>query len=170
MKLTINHHFWAVLIALGTLGACTPKSGENADGQLSANELINNPNTASNESGTVDINAAQLTFETKQYDFGQVTNGEVVKYRFHFKNTGKSPLIIQNAQASCGCTVPQWPTEPIAPEDTGSIYVEFNSANRVGQQDKNVTITANTNPSNIVLNIKGEVLGIMEKGPINEEE
>jgi hypothetical protein len=158
-----------LLLALLSLGACNQsKDGKSSD-DVSAKELINNPNTDANPEGKVEVEAAAIEFSTLEYDFGKVTNGELVKYRFAFKNTGKNPLIIQNAQASCGCTVPQWPTEPIAPNDTGSIYVEFNSANRVGQQDKHVTITANTNPSNTVLSIKGEVLGILEKGPLKAE-
>ncbi len=97
--------------------------------------------------------------EGQTYDFGKVQNGEKVKYSYKFTNTGNEPLIISNCKASCGCTVPKCPTEPIAPGESGEIPVEFDSRNKPGPQSKSVTITANTNPDKIILTIKGEVEG-----------
>jgi Protein of unknown function (DUF1573) len=91
-------------------------------------------------------------------NFGKVTDGEKVVITFHFKNTGTKPLIISNVQASCGCTVPSKPEEPIAPGAEGKITAEFNSEGRVGKASKNITVTANTKESITVLMFEGEVL------------
>lgn len=84
-----------------------------------------------------------ISFEDTKHDFGTITDGEVVKHAYKFKNTGSNPLLISNAVASCGCTVPSYPKQPIPPGGEGEIIVEFNSKNRVGQQKKNVLIYSN---------------------------
>ena len=91
-------------------------------------------------------------------NFGKVTDGEKVVITFHFKNTGTKPLVISNVQASCGCTVPSKPEEPIAPGADGKITAEFNSEGRVGKASKNITVTANTKEGIAVLMFEGEVL------------
>ncbi len=101
----------------------------------------------------------QMTFAIDEYDFGKVKAGEQVTHEYPFTNTGKENLIISNAKGSCGCTVPQWPKEPIAPGKTGVIKVVFDSKSKSGPQSKRVTITANTNPPQSFLTIKGEVIG-----------
>ncbi|NJK83133.1 MAG: DUF1573 domain-containing protein [Saprospiraceae bacterium] len=100
-----------------------------------------------------------MTFDEMTFDFGTVNDGEKVRHAYKFKNTGNEPLIISNATGSCGCTVPQWPQDPIAPGATGEIMVEFDSKNKPGRQTKTVTITANTNPVTTRLTITGEVAG-----------
>ncbi|MBY0426248.1 MAG: DUF1573 domain-containing protein [Cytophagales bacterium] len=89
---------------------------------------------------------AAIKFNEDEFSFGDVEQGQVLTHTFAFTNTGKSNLLIQNAVASCGCTVPQWPKEAIAPGEKGNITVEFNSKNITGQVKKTVTITANTLP------------------------
>ncbi len=102
-----------------------------------------------------------LNFAEDTYDFGEVMEGEKVVHEYEFTNTGSEPLIISNAKGSCGCTVPQWPKEPIPPGETASIKVQFDSKGKgkVGGnvQSKRVTITANTDPVNTYLTIKGTV-------------
>lgn len=102
--------------------------------------------------------AAAIQFEESTFDFGTIKEGEKVTHVFKFKNTSDKPLTISNAQASCGCTVPQYPKEPVAPGKTGEINVVFDSNGKVGKQSKQVTITANTIPANTVINIAGEVI------------
>ena len=102
----------------------------------------------------------QMTFTSEEFDFGKVKAGEQVTHEYQFTNTGKENLIISNAKGSCGCTVPQWPKEPIAPGKTGVIKVVFDSKSKSGPQSKRVTITANTNPPQSFLTIKGEVTGV----------
>ncbi|WP_442590620.1 DUF1573 domain-containing protein [Pedobacter sp. AW31-3R] len=101
--------------------------------------------------------AAVLSFESGMYNFGKVLQGEKVTHEFKFKNTGKSPLIVTNATATCGCTVPEIPKEPVKPGATGVIKVVFNSAGKMGMQDKIVTVTSNGNPSTSEVHLIGEV-------------
>jgi hypothetical protein len=84
-----------------------------------------------------------LTFEETNYDCSDTTEGAILKHYFKFKNTGKQALIIAKAVASCGCTVPSYPKYPIAPGQSDSILLEFDSHNRIGQNHKNVLIYSN---------------------------
>ena len=99
-----------------------------------------------------------LKFDKTVHSFGKLIEADVASTVFTFTNTGKTPLIISNAQGSSGCTVPQWPREPIAAGETGEIAVTFNSSGKVGQNDKTVTVTANPNPTTIVLHVKSLVV------------
>ncbi len=98
-----------------------------------------------------------IEFEETEFDFGVVDAGEKVNHMYKFKNTGNEPLIISNAKGSCGCTVPSWPKEPIPVGGTGEIQVQFDSKGKKNKQSKRVTITANTDPAQTFLTIKGEV-------------
>jgi len=92
------------------------------------------------------------------YNFGTITEGEKVTYNFRFKNAGDKALVISSTSASCGCTVPEKPEKPILPGETGSIKVVFNSKGKVGHNEKNITVMANTQPSFPLLLLKGEVV------------
>ena len=96
-------------------------------------------------------------FTQTAHDFGNINEGDVVEHTFTFTNAGQAPLIISSATGSCGCTIPQWPKEPIPVGGTGEIQVQFNSKNKPGAQSKTVTITANTFPKITKLNIKALV-------------
>jgi len=98
-----------------------------------------------------------MSFDATEFDFGTVDEGEKVSHSYTFKNTGDEPLILSNAKGSCGCTVPKWPKEPIPPGEDGEITVEFNSKNKKGKRNQKVTITANTNPPQTFIYLKGEV-------------
>jgi len=98
-----------------------------------------------------------MSFDETTFDFGTVTEGEKVSHTYKFTNAGDEPLILQNAKGSCGCTVPQWPREPIAPGASGEITVEFNSKGKAGDRNQKVTITANTNPAQSFIYLKGKV-------------
>ena len=101
----------------------------------------------------------KITFaETGIYDFGQLTEGDTVEHTFAFTNTGEFPLIINNITASCGCTTPEWPREPVAPGGKSSIRVRFNSRGKMGQQNKTITVFANTDPSMTDLQFKALVI------------
>ena len=94
------------------------------------------------------------------YDFGKVTEGEIVEYSYRFKNAGDKPLVItEQPHASCGCTIAERPEEPIMPGDTGFIKVKFDSKNRPGEAHKTVTVNSNTNPPFPELLLKGTVMG-----------
>lgn len=99
-----------------------------------------------------------INFQEEFHDFGEVPEGEIVEHTFTFTNEGEGPLIISNAAGSCGCTVPEWPRQPIAPGQQGQIKVSFNSKGRAGRQDKRVTLTTNAVPQSKVLNITSTVI------------
>ncbi len=100
-------------------------------------------------------------FEEMVFDYGEVVEGTMVKHQYKFKNTGNEPLVISDAKGSCGCTVPDWPREPIPPGGTGVINVQFDSKGKGSddgqKQSKRVTVTANTNPAQTYLTISGVV-------------
>lgn len=91
------------------------------------------------------------------FDFGTVKEGETVTHSFSFKNTGSKPLVIMTAQASCGCTVPEKPEEPIQPGGTGVIKAVFHSKDRSGHQEKTIRVTSNARPEFGTLILTGNV-------------
>jgi hypothetical protein len=95
-----------------------------------------------------------ISFERTAHDFGRIESGPKYKTTFKFTNTGAADLLISNAKASCGCTVPSYSTEPIKPGQSGEINVEFDSKGREGQQLKLITVTTNTDPKDNVLTLK----------------
>jgi hypothetical protein len=101
---------------------------------------------------------AAITFETERHDFGRLVDGEVVEYSFKFKNTGTGDLLIANASASCGCTVPDYPKQLIKPGEDNFIKVRFDSKGKIGTFEKSVMITANTEPRETVIYITGLVV------------
>lgn len=99
-----------------------------------------------------------IAYAEEVFDFGTITEGEKVTHVFNFTNTGDADLVIVSAKGSCGCTVPEWPKEPIAPGEEGKISVVFNSEGKKGMQNKRVSIVANTEPSTTAVTLKGEVI------------
>ena len=104
-----------------------------------------------------DGSGAVLEVEEEAYDFGTVKEGEKVEHEFTFTNTGSSPLILSNVQASCGCTTPEYSKNPIAPGEQGLVKVVFNSAGQLGKQHKVITVTSNAATRNTLLHLRGEV-------------
>jgi hypothetical protein len=101
------------------------------------------------------------------YNFNPVTEGEKVVYNYRFKNTGTKPLVIVEATASCGCTVPQKPEKPILPGETGFIKVVFDSKGRVGEAHKTITVISNAKPEFPQLILTGKVLASEKTAPTN---
>ena len=99
-----------------------------------------------------------LTFKQEEHDFGRIREGVVAEYSFSYTNTGTQPLVLSEVRPSCGCTVPDWSREPLAPGKTAAIKVKYNSAGRPGRFDKTITITYNNTDDTKVLFIKGEVI------------
>jgi Protein of unknown function (DUF1573) len=98
-----------------------------------------------------------VEFEKADHDFGKVAEGQKVAFKYMFKNTGQAPLIIQNAQPSCGCTVPDWTKEPVPVGGTGFVRAEFDTSGKSGAQTKSITVTANTWPKVTTLHFKADV-------------
>lgn len=155
-----------ILVVLVHLaGSCSPTEAEleeeksvqevmSAPG-ISNSEIIRSPVSAQAPEDTV--NVAKLTFEQTTFDFGSVREGSTVEHTFLFTNTGKKPLLISNARSTCGCTVPEWPREPIMPGQKGQINVRFNTENKSKDQLKPITITANTYPATNKVYLQGYV-------------
>ena len=110
---------------------------------------------------------AKMDFKKEVHDYGNIKNGANGTCTFEFTNTGNAPLIISNATGSCGCTVPTWPKEPIAPGAKGEITVKYDTK-RTGEFTKTVTLTSNASETSKVLTIKGNVAAPVEgASPVN---
>lgn len=131
-------------------GSLVEISGDNNN-----SDLIRNPISAEEIGDTVNI--AKIQFETPVYDFGTVNEGEEVQYAFKFKNTGKQPLVIKSATATCGCTVPKPSKEPIAPGEIGEIPVTFDSNGRGPVVTKTITVTSNAFPNQTRIKLVGKI-------------
>jgi len=118
-------------------------------------DLIKNPISAD---GNTSQELPDVKFETDKFDFGTLQQGEKKTTIFKFTNTGNSDLIIQDAKGSCGCTVPDFPKEPVKPGNSGIIKVTFNSEGKSGIQNKSVTLITNCIPSTKFLAIKANVV------------
>ena len=127
---------------------------------LAAGLLFASCGQSNNSSAATTGTAAEapvMKFDKDIHDFGKIKPGGIVTYDFKFTNTGKSPLIISDGYATCGCTKPSWPKTPIKPGDTGIVHIVFDSRGKSGLQDKLITITANTNPAQNQMHLIGEV-------------
>lgn len=108
---------------------------------------------------TMSAMAQLITFEKKEHDFGKINEADgKVTTVFEFKNEGMEPLVLSNVRASCGCTTPKWPKEPIEPGQTGQITATYNPQNRPGPFNKQITVTSNSKEGQVFLKIKGEVI------------
>ena len=106
-----------------------------------------------------------MDFQTIDHDFGTIPEGKVAEFTYSFVNNGQAPLIIQSAQGSCGCTVPEWSKDPIPPGGTGFVKAKFDSNGKPNAQNKTVTVTANTWPKQTVLRFKAMVTPKSLSGP-----
>ncbi len=101
--------------------------------------------------------AGKFRFEEETHDFGEVVDGPPVECDFEFRNVGKNPIIISEAHGSCGCTVPNWPKDPILPKHKAVIHVTYNTKGRVGPINKDVIITSNAQQNPMKLHLTGYV-------------
>ena len=104
----------------------------------------------------IQVGGAEISFEKEVHDYGVMEQNGNGQCEFVFTNTGTEPLLITNARGSCGCTVPDWPREPIAPGASSAIKVKYDTK-RIGLINKSVTITSNGETSTKIIRIKGEV-------------
>ena len=146
--MNIKYLIFVAVMAIFALPSCNNKG----DGKLST-DLVTSPKSAKEDSEKQAI----IKFDNEWHDFGTLLQGEVVTYSFHFTNTGNMPLIISSVKSSCGCTVGDYPREPIAPGKTGDIKVTYNSSGHHGFQSRFLTVMSNTNPAKTTLRIKGTV-------------
>ncbi|MGN8069610.1 DUF1573 domain-containing protein [Mucilaginibacter sp. SG564] len=146
--------FLSLLTAGVLLSACNQTPANGAASSTADSSATKTPAATTANAATAPV----MKFEKESHDFGKIKQGDKVSYDFKFTNDGKSPLIITDAVASCGCTTPEWPKTPVKPGESGLIKVVFNSAGKTGLQDKQITITANTVPAQTMVHLIGEVL------------
>ncbi len=143
--------FLSILLVVGCISC---GSGSNSGENIRALEIAE-PDTT--------IKRTSIQFAATEHDFGQVEEGEKVKCRYEFTNTGDADLLLQKVQASCGCTKPEYDKKPIRPGKKGRIEVAFNTKGRPGKQHKTVKVVTNTEPSTTVLSFTCEVLPAEKK-------
>ena len=166
---------YLILAAALSLAACNRDKtaevgteGMNAAANVvsdAANPTVDNPNVVSDDEAP-NPNAPVMKFAEAEFDFGDIKPGTKVNHTFTFTNTGKSPLLIEDATASCGCTTPSWTKEPVAPGAQGKMEVQFDSQGKQGIISKQVAVRANTQPSITTVLIKGNVLTADTQKPL----
>lgn len=105
---------------------------------------------------TVQAQQAEIKFKEEVIDYGTISKGSDGLRVFHFTNTGDAPLIITDVKSSCGCTIPKKPNGPVAPGESSTIEVKYDT-NRIGPIRKTVTVLSNASQSMVSLKITGEV-------------
>ncbi len=151
-----------VIITIGLSVLLSCKGNKSGDDRISP-EVINNPATASANEDKDDQTLPEFTFETDNHEFGEIVQGEKVSYAFKFRNTGKGPLVISSASASCGCTIPEYTKTPVEAGEEGYVNVTFDSSGKSGMVSKTVTLIANTIPNTKVLTISADIQVPKEK-------
>ena len=141
----------ALVVILG-LFSC-----ESNDNKINAS-LVNNPVSA--DGINKNMSTPVIKFEKTEHDFGKILQGEQVSYTFKFKNVGNAPLIITSIEKTCGCTSPEYSSQPIKPGENGKITITYDSKGHKGFQNKRLVVKANTNPSETILRIKAQVENI----------
>ena len=139
------------LLATVALVASCDHSGTDAAGRIQHSNL-----EAAEKLAEQATQFPQIKFEETTHDFGEIKQNVEVQTLFQFKNTGKVPLVITNASSSCGCTVPEYPKEAIAPGESGAIKVVYNGSGK-DAITKTVTLTTNTEQGSEMLTIKAFV-------------
>lgn len=142
------------LILIGLATVCLLACNNDATTDIDTS-IIQNPNSA--EGYDQDMQMPQIVFDCNQHDFGRLTAGESISYSFHFRNAGGADLVISACEATCGCTVADYPRKRIAPGEEGYVTVTFSSAGKAGQQVQEVTVLTNAQPSRTKLRIIAQV-------------
>lgn len=173
----MNQNFKAVLLTILTLSVFTLTIVELTG--VSSTAIFNKyrressaPATTEAGSGTYDkfkedadnrvkkvaaMPATTIEFYETKFNFGHIEEGKKVKHSYKFKNTGQNPLMISRTDVSCGCTVPSYSLEPVAPGADGEITVEFNTSGKSGHQQKNILVHSNANPEAISIGFEADV-------------
>ena len=167
--------FFLYLFAALLMSSCGGADEENSTEETAGNSIVgnthpdnsnsdaNNTGVGANNNSNDDLELTTIEYFDVKHDFGSVFYPSDNKFTFKFKNTGNAPLVIEDAKASCGCTIPNKPEEPIMPGAIGELDVIFRpKSGQVGQQvSKTITVTANTNPKETYLEITAKVMDAM---------
>lgn len=147
--------FISVILVFTVIAGCKTERTDSSE-KLISTQVVTNINSAEGEGNHGDL--PSFKFESTLYDFGVIIQGEKVSYIYKFINSGGSDLVISNVKASCGCTIPTWSKEPIAPGGSGEIELVFDSSGKKGIQKKSLTVLANTQPNTTKLEFTAEVI------------
>ncbi|MCL2245908.1 MAG: DUF1573 domain-containing protein [Lentimicrobiaceae bacterium] len=131
--------------------------GKSKNNELTISD-VRNPATANGIDKQKKENMPEILFDNLSYNFGKVIQGEMLSYTFHFKNTGKSSLIISGVVASCGCTTSLPPKAPIKPGEKGEITITFDSKHKHGDVISQLIVAANTYPAQTTLTVTANVV------------
>jgi hypothetical protein len=156
---------WMIVALAGLAVSCSNENPQGADKEVTSKLVADGSESyETSDNATSTAGNTTLEFDKYEHSFGKVFVGTDNKHVFRVKNTGKNPLVINDASASCGCTVPKKPEKPIAPGESGEIEVIFSpKPGQTGTQSKTVTVTSNTDPSTTILTISAEVVEAMVK-------
>lgn len=154
-------------VLLTSLIACKDDATSKIDNSISddqvrntaaqVDELTNAMSVTTEAEMPADGKYPTITFSKKEHDFGTINEGDKVETTINFTNDGEADLIITSANASCGCTVPEFTKEPIKPGASGSLKISFDSTGKPGNQQKTVTVTSNTANKTDMLTIRANV-------------
>jgi len=136
--------------------SCKGNSNSGKEKKSKFHDIIHNPSTADETKKDNDVPV--LTVPETQFIFGKVKQGETVSHKFEIANTGRSNLVILDSKSSCGCTVSEFPTEPLPPQAKSYVKVTFDTKGKSGMQEKKVSIFSNTIPNETIFVVKGEVI------------
>jgi len=164
-------HYSIIISALLVFSACTnqekPSNAEEPKSIVATHETVRELQQSLSDVEKEEqrqlaeelANLTTISFDRKNHDYGKVTEDSDNTTTFRVTNTGKNPLVIEKVSASCGCTTPSKPEKPIQPGKSDEITVVFHpKVNQLGQQNKTVTVIANTDPKMEVLNISAMVV------------
>lgn len=121
-------------------------------------------------SSSMESPKAIITFDKTTYDFGTIIEGDVVSHVLTFTNTSDVPLIITNVRGHCGCTVPRWPHDSIMPGETASLSIKYDTKNKRSNPTQSISITANTEPSVINIELQSKIIPRSENNVHPKEE
>lgn len=159
MKKVMNTFWASSIILLSSCGQNAKQDGSTVSQAQNGTEVVQ----VSNESDASEQNLNSVTEKAKievledSFDFGTIKEGEKVEKTFTLKNIGGSPLIISGASASCGCTTPEFTSQPIPPGHSTTIKTTFDSNGQVGQQHKMIIVSSNADNGMVQLHLRGEV-------------
>lgn len=142
-----------------SLMACNKKENASAliqDGTSAPTETTTADAATTTDTANAQIGFPKIAFNETVHDFGELKKGDKAEVEFEIRNEGNVDLVIIDAKASCGCTVPEKPSEPIKPGASAKMKVVF-SATSAGLQSKNVTLTTNTEAGSEILTVKANV-------------
>lgn len=142
-----------------SITACQEEKKETKEDKgLLSTDIVNNPMSAEGVDSVAYEDLPTMDFEDTLHNFGNITDGQKATHYFKFTNNGKTPLIVSHAKGSCGCTVAEYPRDPIAPGESGVMKVVFDSKDKSGHQEKSVAITTNSKRGLHTLYIKADIV------------